>query len=195
MIQKSTTKIQDHLDKFGQLAHELDMALDGNPLVEWGDSEGYYKTQRAKQMGLTITTQAAAERRGYRLKRNAKPIGTRYFRSPIKRDINIYILECHFIYQGDIPLRRPNVPQRRKIYAYPGHRLLIDFDATGQAPTFALKKIPPPGSPPETAMPELLLSGDDIISLAEATRQALNLYRNWQLLKLYESKQGEPNGS
>jgi hypothetical protein len=60
-----------------------------------GEFEAYRK--KAEAMGLTLVTKTTIKRWGYRLKRGAEPIGTGYFRSPISRDAELYVLECQAV--------------------------------------------------------------------------------------------------
>lgn len=71
--------------------------LDGGASMNsWGSGEyDAYKTLAAG-MGFTMITRTGAEKRGYSLKRTAKPIAFAYFPAPIQQSHPIYLLETHF---------------------------------------------------------------------------------------------------
>lgn len=48
----------------------------------------------AAALGCTLVTKSGAEKRGYRIRRGAKPVGSMYFGSPISRFADVYVLEC-----------------------------------------------------------------------------------------------------
>lgn len=85
-----------HLERRQKWLNLVLNALRGGERVLWGMGEREGAEKMLKELGVTVITRSRAERMGYKLRASAKPIGTGYFGSPIKRDANLYILECHF---------------------------------------------------------------------------------------------------
>lgn len=94
---RSPSEIVRRLDCFLSVAIQLRRALKREKQFVWDGTEGEYNVQWAAEMGLTLVTKTQIEKRGYRLKRGAKPVGFRYFGAPISRRHPVYVLECQAV--------------------------------------------------------------------------------------------------
>jgi hypothetical protein len=92
----SPSEIARRLDCYRSVAAQIQRGLGGEPFV-WDGTEGEYNVQWAADMGLTLTTETQVKKRGYRLKRGARPVGSRYFTAPISRQRKLYVLECQAV--------------------------------------------------------------------------------------------------
>lgn len=90
---RSPSEIKRRLDCFRAVAGEIQRGLNGTPF-HWNGTEGEYNVMWAEQMGIHLITETQIKKRGYRLKRGAKPVGARYFGAPISRSAALYVLEC-----------------------------------------------------------------------------------------------------
>lgn len=79
-----------------EAAAEIQAGLQGEPFV-WNGVEGDMYTRYAAQLGCTLVTLTQIKKRGYRLKRDAKPVGSRYFGAPIQKQADLYVLECQAV--------------------------------------------------------------------------------------------------
>lgn len=66
--------------------------LNGNPF-NWGDTQRKSWIPILKKIDITLVTKTQIEKQGLILKRGAKPVGTAYFGSPIKKYADLYVLE------------------------------------------------------------------------------------------------------
>ncbi len=89
-------EIARRLDCFRNVAAQIQAGLQGKPF-HWNGTEGDYNVGWAEQMGIHLVTKTWLEKRGYRLKRGAKPVGSRYFSSPISASHALYVLECQAV--------------------------------------------------------------------------------------------------
>lgn len=99
MTDKNTTSpsvIKGRLNSWQYIAQAIKDGLEGKTFV-WtaGELEAY--RPKAKTMGATLVTKSQIARMGYRIKRGAKPVGNGYFRSPISKSANLYVLECQAV--------------------------------------------------------------------------------------------------
>lgn len=92
----SPSEIKARLDRYRDVAREILAGLDGKPFY-WQGTEGKYNVWWAEDMGLTLVTETQVKKRGYRLKKGAQPVGSRYFTAPISRQAYLYILECQAV--------------------------------------------------------------------------------------------------
>lgn len=90
---RSPGEIKRRLDCYRDVAGQIQRGLDGVPFY-WNGAEGTYNVAWAEQMGIHLVTETQIKKRGYRLKRGAKPVGRRYFGAPISRSALLYVLEC-----------------------------------------------------------------------------------------------------
>jgi len=92
----SPSVIQARLASYRKIIDAISRGLSGKPF-HW--TNGEYEAYRAKAyvMGFTLVTRTKLEKTGCRLKRGVRPVGTAYFRSPISRDIDLYVLECQAV--------------------------------------------------------------------------------------------------
>ncbi len=86
-------QVQVRLDRYLNVAEAIDAGLRGSPF-HWGEGQRIAYTAKALDLGLTLVTKTALERLGYRLRRGVIPVGTAYFGSPVKRNCDLYVLEC-----------------------------------------------------------------------------------------------------
>lgn len=91
------SEIVRRLDCFVSVAVQIQRALRGEKQFVWDGTEGEYNVLWAAEMGLTLTTETQIKKRGYRLKRGAKPVGFRYFTAPIGKQRALYVLECQAV--------------------------------------------------------------------------------------------------
>jgi hypothetical protein len=94
MNSKST--IEKRLNKIKHSIDEVVNGLNGKPF-NWGDGERIHHQKKLKKCDITLLTITALKKRGYRLKRGAKPVGSAYFGRPIKNIGQLYVLECQAI--------------------------------------------------------------------------------------------------
>jgi hypothetical protein len=80
---------------FVAVAQAILDGLNGTP-ISWGVGQWRAYHRMAERMGFTLVAQTGAERKGYRLKPGAKPIGSAAMGS-VRYTGRVYILECHFI--------------------------------------------------------------------------------------------------
>lgn len=92
----SPSEIKDKLASWSHVANQIINGLSGKPFSWCGGEFDAYKP-KAQQMGITLVTKTQVEKLGYRLKKNAEPVGTGYFKAPISRSANLYVLECQAV--------------------------------------------------------------------------------------------------
>lgn len=92
---ETRAKVKARAERYRAVAAEIERGLSGGKSFHWKGSENHL-IQIAADMGLTIITQSRAEKAGFVLKRNQRPVGTIYFGAPISRIANVYVLECQF---------------------------------------------------------------------------------------------------
>lgn len=83
---------KNRLRSFELIAKHIRQGLDGTPF-HW--SNGQYRAfkPKAETMGFTLITRTGIEREGHQLKRTARPVGSAYLTAPIKKDVDLYVLE------------------------------------------------------------------------------------------------------
>ena len=86
------------IESLRHVAMQIANGLEGQPF-QWGAGQREAWTPLAKQLGLTLVTRSHADRLGYAIKRGAKPVGSAYFRAPLKRTAQLYVLECQCVKQ------------------------------------------------------------------------------------------------
>lgn len=91
---------KSRLGSFELIAKHIRQGLDSTPF-HW--SNGQYRAFKAKAeaMGFTLVTKTGVKKEGRELKRTARPVGTAYITAPIKKDVDLYVLEVHCKETGD----------------------------------------------------------------------------------------------
>jgi hypothetical protein len=89
----SPSEIIRRLESVREVSRQIQAGLRGTPF-HWNGTEGEYNVAWAELLGLHLVTETQIKKRGYRLKRGAKPVGSRYFGAPISRQALLYVLEC-----------------------------------------------------------------------------------------------------
>lgn len=92
----SPSEIKGKLDSWRYVAQAIKDGLEGKPFSWCGGEFDAYKP-KAQQMGITLVTKTQIKKMGYRLKKNVKPVGNGYFKSPISRSADLYVLECQAV--------------------------------------------------------------------------------------------------
>lgn len=92
----SPSEIKRRLDCFRWVAKQIQDGLDGRPFY-WNGTEGDYNVMWAEAMGMHLVTETQVKKRGYRLKRGVKAVGSRYFGAPISKSAALYVLECQAV--------------------------------------------------------------------------------------------------
>lgn len=90
------SKIKHKLETWQYVAQAIINGLNGKPFSWTGGEFDAYRI-KAQAMGCTLVTKSKIERDGYRLRRGAKPVGNGYFKAPISRSADLYILECQAV--------------------------------------------------------------------------------------------------
>lgn len=91
------------LDRRAYVAEQIRDALLGrHKTFTWGDGQRRAWEPIARSMGATLLAKTAIERRGLRLKRGARPVGTIYYGAPISRFADVYVLECQTAPKGAV---------------------------------------------------------------------------------------------
>lgn len=75
-----------------ELLQVVQEGLEGHPF-EWGDGQRKSWTPKLEKCGITLVTKTQIAKRGYRVKKGKKPVGSAYFGTPIKRYAELYVLE------------------------------------------------------------------------------------------------------
>lgn len=86
------------IESLRHVATQIYDGLSGHPF-QWGAGQREAWVPIAQQLGLTLVTRSHADRLGYAIKRGAKPVGSAYFRTPLKRTAQLYVLECQCVKQ------------------------------------------------------------------------------------------------
>ena len=86
------------IESLRHVATQIYDGLSGHPF-QWGAGQREAWVPIAQQLGLTLVTRSHADRLGYAIKRGAKPVGSAYFRAPLKRTAQLYVLECQCVKQ------------------------------------------------------------------------------------------------
>lgn len=68
--------------------------LGGKKYFTWGSTEALSSVLIAGRMGATLLTETAIKKRGLRLKREAQPVGIRYYSAPLCLYADLYVMEC-----------------------------------------------------------------------------------------------------
>lgn len=89
----SPSEIKGRLGSWRYVAQAIIDGLDGKPFAWCGGEFEAYRP-KAKEMGVTLVTKTQIKRLGRELKRGVTPVGSGYFRAPISRSADLYILEC-----------------------------------------------------------------------------------------------------
>jgi hypothetical protein len=93
---RSPSEIVNRLQSMQWVATQVINGLHGAPF-HWNGTEGDYNVAWAAQMGLHLVTETQIKKRGYRLKKGARPVGSRSFGAPISRQALLYVLECQAV--------------------------------------------------------------------------------------------------
>lgn len=96
----SPSEIKDKLASWSHVANQIINGLSGKTF-SWSGGEFEAYRVKAKAMGITLVTKSQIKKLGYRLKRDAQPIGNGYFRAPISRSADLYVLECQAVKETD----------------------------------------------------------------------------------------------
>lgn len=94
---KSPGEVSGRLATHIYVINRIIEGLHGRPF-NWGAGEREAYTKIAAAVGITLVTKTAAARRGYSLKRGARPVGCGYWGAPLKKHADLYILECQCRY-------------------------------------------------------------------------------------------------
>jgi len=89
-------RMNNRLSRLREAAAAVRSGLGGAPFV-WNGVEGDMYVPYAAQLGITLVTLTQIKKRGYRLKKNATPVGSRYFGAPIQKYADLYVLECQAV--------------------------------------------------------------------------------------------------
>lgn len=85
--------VKQHLQTLHDLLGIVLNSLDGGQPFCWGNGQRMAWVPMLKEVGVTLVTKNQIEKRGFRLKRGVKPVGSAYFGAPIKRQCDLYVLE------------------------------------------------------------------------------------------------------
>lgn len=83
----------DHLQRWVHVAQALQEGLRGHPF-HWRGVDAQHGFPLLQAMGLTLVTTSRIKKLGYRLVRDAQPVGTVYYGAPISRTAAVYLLEA-----------------------------------------------------------------------------------------------------
>lgn len=89
------------LRRYEYVANVLERGLRRGKAFSWGDGQRRTWEPVARELGATLLSKTAIARRGYRIKRGAKPVGAIYYGAPISRYADVYVLECQCVYDPD----------------------------------------------------------------------------------------------
>lgn len=92
----SPSRVKGRLASYRYVAQAVTDGLSGKPFI-WSAGEREAYTPKAKAMGVTLVTKTQAVKMGYRLKQDVKPVGNGYFRAPISKSADLYVLECQCV--------------------------------------------------------------------------------------------------
>lgn len=95
MKSKSPSAIKRMLESRIKVYQQIIDALDGKSVIDWtlGEADAY--TKILAECGLHVASKSKIERDGLELKQGVKPLGTRYYGSPISGSYPVYLVECH----------------------------------------------------------------------------------------------------
>ncbi|MCP4352619.1 MAG: hypothetical protein GY795_44750 [Desulfobacterales bacterium] len=86
-------EMKDHIGRHIDTLRQIYHGLDGDTF-SWNDSARVYHVRRAEAAEITLMTKTALKKKGYRLKRGAKPVGYAYYKAPLSKKVGLYIVEC-----------------------------------------------------------------------------------------------------
>lgn len=92
----SPSEVKNKLSSWIYVATQIRDGLNGIPF-DWTGGEFEAYRVKAEAMGLTLITKTQVTKQGYRLRQGARPVGRGYFRAPISRSADLYILECQAV--------------------------------------------------------------------------------------------------
>lgn len=78
------------------LTYTLLLGIEGNRF-SWGQGQRRAWVPILAKIGIILVTKTQINKRGYRLKRNQKPVGTVYFGAPIQCNAEVFILEIQCV--------------------------------------------------------------------------------------------------
>lgn len=87
-----TKRTEGHLERVRCALNEMESGLRGYPFT-WGSSEAQSKTRILEQLGYSLVTKTKLESGGFQLKKNALPVGKRYYNAPISKYRELFVLE------------------------------------------------------------------------------------------------------
>jgi hypothetical protein len=96
----SPSEIKSKLGSWRHIAQVIIDGLEGKPFC-WSNGELEAYRPKAQQMGITLVTKTQIKKLGYRLKNGVKPVGNGYFKAPISRSADLYVLECQAVKDDD----------------------------------------------------------------------------------------------
>ena len=87
--------MKKELDQLGYIKgaiNELMLGLSGEKPFSWGDAERKSKTAWLSRLGFVLVSKSKLERGGHELKRGMKPVGCAYYKAPLSRHADLYLL-------------------------------------------------------------------------------------------------------
>lgn len=87
-----TKRTQGYLERVRSALSDMESGLNGQPFT-WGSSEAQSKTRILETLGYSLVTRTKLESGGFQLKKNAQPVGKRYYNSPISKYRELFVLE------------------------------------------------------------------------------------------------------
>ena len=90
---KTPSALARHLESRVAVLQAIIDGLRGKPF-SWGSGEALSRKHILGEIGITLVTFTVLQKKGYKLNRGAKPVGTIYFDAPIQKRHPVYVLEC-----------------------------------------------------------------------------------------------------
>ena len=89
---QNPSALANHLQKRIALLHQLEQGLRGHSF-DWGNSAGaVWRKQLKDEFGIELVTETGAAKAGHRIKKRAQPVGRMYFKAPISKYADLYVL-------------------------------------------------------------------------------------------------------
>ncbi|MGB3205197.1 MAG: hypothetical protein WBB28_09430 [Crinalium sp.] len=89
-------KTKTDLIRLQKLINSVVLGLGGKPFA-WGEGQRRSWVPILRKIGITLVSNSRIEKLGYRLKRNAQPVGSAYYGAPIQRIVDLYFLELQCV--------------------------------------------------------------------------------------------------
>jgi hypothetical protein len=89
------------LERIHELIGKVLSGLEGKPFA-WGDGQRNAWISMLQEFNITLVTQTGLKKRGYRLKRGAKPVGSAYFGAPLQIHADLYVLQIQCVKVGEL---------------------------------------------------------------------------------------------